>query len=198
MLKRLISVAFLSVASFASPGSAADIAALSWNGEFIASEEGTVSLKNAILTKDSEALTVELVLESFQAGADGGKSEASSSFSGQFVVLKPQNVKLPTINATIHGHVVKTAGSTARVDILIGGVKKTIEWKSGDVKAGSFVETMSITAADRQLVEPVPVSAIIFVNNQAGTGAVLISIEKIDVKVTEANSVASLSPAFAH
>ncbi len=194
MLSRLVCI--VAVAASVS-AHAADVAGLDWNGEFLVATESALAPKSVMVGRTADALTFDLEMDSLQANADAAKLEDSSAFSGQLVILKPSQVKRPTITAKIFGHVIKTAGTTARIDVVIGNQSKKIEWNAAAVLSGTFEESIVVTAPDRNLVEPLAVSAIVLVNRPADGGAIAVTIEKITVAVTEATSVASLSPDFA-
>ena len=195
MLKRLVCLFFLSGVGVAT---AADIAGLGWNGEFLLAQDGGGESSSANIVKSPQSLDFKLEFNALQAGADGQKTEGTSSFSGQLLVMKPQNVKLPTITIKVQGNIVKTLGSTARVDVAVGDLRETFEWKADEVISGNFEKILSGTATDRFLAEPLKVTLITWATKTPGDGAVLVTVNKLDVTVAEASSVANLSPDFAH
>jgi hypothetical protein len=195
MLKYLLCMVILFGAGTAN---AADVAGLGWGGEFLLAQDSGSETKSANISKSPASLGLQLEFASLQAGADGAKAEASSSFSGQLVVLKPQNIKIPTITLSLKGTIIKSLGSTARVDIIIGDLRKTYEWKVEQILSGSFQDTLSATVGDKLMSAPMPVSVTAWVTKTPGGGAVLVTVDKLDITIAEANSVASLSPDFAH
>lgn len=173
----------LVVAVFACAGArAADLVSLEW-GAFSTDIEGAIAPEVVTASTGRDELTLTMTLKSLSANADGAKTEDSASFAGYFPVQQPDYVALPQLYVELEGHIIKTPGATARLDVIIGNEKKTIEWKAGDNLAEAFTSTISATVADGQLPSPFPVAATLYVSKPADGGAVLVSLEKINLTV---------------
>ena len=96
---------------------------------------------------------------------------------------QPNYVSLPFMRIQLHGQIVKTEGSSARLEITIGGVQKTIDWPEDKSVAEQFSTTIDAAVPGGELPVPFPVSAVVSVKKPAGSGAVLVSLDKIDVKI---------------
>ncbi len=192
MIRRLVSVGVLSILLAGAPAIAADVVSLEWAGEFRLAVDSDVKPKDVSIAGGNNELSLEMALDTLVAGADGSKTEGSSSFSGEFIIRQPHQVSLPSVNITLRGHIIKTAGSMARLDVKIGNTEKTIEWKAEEVLSEPFVSSMSVSIVEGFVPVPFPVSAVAYVNKQPGGGAVLISLETIDVKIGQVR-VASFS-----
>jgi hypothetical protein len=193
MIRRISAAGVLSVLLMAAPALAADLVSLEWGGEFRLAVDSGVKPKTVSIVGGGNELSLEMALDTLVAGADGGKTEDSSNFSGEFIIRQPRKVSLPSVNMALRGHIIKTAGSTARLDVKIGGAEKVIEWKAEEIASESFVASMSVTLVDGFVPVPLPVSAAAYVSKQPGGGAVLVSLEAIEVKIGQVR-VAS----FAH
>lgn len=129
------------------------------------------------------------VLAPMSANADGGKHEGSASAKANIVVDKPGSAFGPYVVIELEGHVVKTLQSTARIDIQIGELKKTIEWNEDQIKSGIFKITINENIPEGVMPALIPVSAIAFVT-QAGNGhAAMVSLEKIQLKYSNPQMV---------
>lgn len=183
MIRNLLCAGVLSSLLIGAPAIAADVVSLEWGGEFRLAVDSAVKPKEVSIASGNNELSLEMALDTLVAGADGSKTEGSSSFSGEFIIRQPHHVSLPSVNIALRGHIIKTAGSTARLDVKIGATEKTIEWKTDEVLSESFVSTLSVSIAEGFVPVPFPVSAVAYVNKQPGGGAVLVSLEAIEVKI---------------
>jgi hypothetical protein len=182
MICRLLSAAFVVVTLLGASAKSADFASLEW-GEFRQDAESAVKPKSVSVVNGQEDLSVAMTLDTLVANADGAKTEDSSSFSGEFLIQQPHYVTLPAVDIELKGHIIKTAGSTARLEVTIGNTRETITWAANEVASGAFSKSITSPIAKGQLPAPFPVSAAVFVNKEAGSGAVLVSLESIDVKI---------------
>jgi hypothetical protein len=180
------------------PVGAADIAALGWQGEFLLSQDNSVEAKSMAVRGGPANVELALELGDFQITADNEKTEGTSSFVGQLIVLKPANVPLPSLSITLEGHLVKTLGSDVRIDLTVGDFRKTFNWSADQTHNGVFREAISATPRDRHMKDPLPVSIVAWVTRPKTAGATLLTVDKLSVNVTAAASVASLSPDFRH
>ncbi len=183
MIRKLLSVGVLSVGLLCVPAVGADFASLQWSGEFRLDAESGVTPKSVDVVNANNELNLGMTLETLVASADGIKMEGSSSFSGEFVIQQPHQASFPSVTVELRGHIIKTAGTTARLEVTIGDIKKTVEWKADQALSEPFLTTISAPIANGIIPTPFPVSAIAFVNKDAGSGAVLVSLEKIDVRI---------------
>jgi hypothetical protein len=119
------------------------------------------------------------VLGPMVANADGGKRESSASATANIVVDRPGDSFGPEMVIELEGHVVKTAQATVRVDIHIGSMKKTLEWKADEIKAGIFKITFNEIIPPGVLPKLIPVSALAFVTQTGDGHAAMVSLEKI-------------------
>ena len=182
MIRRLLGVGLVAVTLFNVTAYAADFVSLEW-GEFKLDAESAVKPTSVSVVNGVEELSMSMALDTLVANADGGKTEDSSGFSGEFLIEQPHYVTLPAINIELKGHIIKTAGSTARLEVTIGDTKNSFEWQTNEVVSAPFSKTITTAITKGQLPAPFPVSAIAFVNKAAGAGAVLVSLESIEVKI---------------
>lgn len=167
---------------FTTQSFSADMASLEM-GEFITSSESPISPKSVSIDSQREALHFSMKLDALSATADGSKMEGSSSFSGNFTVLQPYNVSLPVAKIQLKGHIVKTAASSARLDIIVGDAKEKIIWEENEVAAGLFDKTLNVVIANGQVPVVFPVSATLLVTKSPGSGAIFVSLDSIDVQI---------------
>jgi hypothetical protein len=185
-VRMLLSAGLVLASVFGGPAGAADLVSLDW-GEFNLDAESAVKPKTVTVKTGKDQLSLSMELDSLVANADGVKTEASSSFAGQFSIQQPDYVSLPSIRFELRGLIVKTAGSTASLDVSIGSMTKTISWKEDEVLSEPFSASFSGTVPDGQLPSPLPISVLAFVKKAPGGGAVLVSLEKIDVQIGQVN-----------
>ena len=152
-------------------------------GEFITSSDSEISPKSVSIDSGREALHFSMKLDALSATADGSKMEGSSTFSGNFTVMQPYNVPLPVAKIELKGHIVKTAASSARLDIIIGDAKEKIVWEENEVAAGLFDKTFDVVIANGVVPVVFPVSATLLVTKSPGSGAIFISLDSIDVQI---------------
>ncbi len=186
MIRVALSSLFFVFALFGTVVSAADTSSLEM-GDFNIDTDSVVKPESVAINNSSKKLTFSMHLDSLVANADGKKTEGSSSMEGNFVVQQPQKISLPTMTVQLRGHIIKTVGSTASLDITIGTALNTIKWNADEVLAKAFDITVNEAIPNGELPVLLPVSAIALVNKNAGGGAVLVSLESIDVTFTPIN-----------
>lgn len=130
-----------------------------------------------------QEIDMSWVLDPLVANADGGKKEDSASVEGNLVVPEPGYVTAPYMVIELNGHIVKTADTTVRLDINIGGKNHTTAWPTDDAQAGKFKITLNAVMPEGKLPDYFPVSAIAFVTNNSRGGAAMVSLEKINIRV---------------
>jgi hypothetical protein len=129
------------------------------------------------------AIDMSWVLDPLVANADGAKTEDSASVEGNLIVVEPGQVTAPGMIIELTGHLVKTPHTTARIDVQVGSTRRTISWRPDDVQAGKFKIELNATMPEGELPAYLPVSALAFVTNERKGGAVMVSLEKILVRV---------------
>jgi hypothetical protein len=182
MFCKTLAVAVIGFSLMGAASNAADFVSLEW-GEFNIDSESPVKPKAVTFANGPEKLGLSMTLDTLVANADGATLEDSSSMIGDFVVQQPHHVSLPTMTVELSGHIIKTAGSTAHLEVTIGASKKIVDWTSTEVLSGPFTVTMNEAVPNGQLPAPFPISALVTVSKEAGGGAVLISLDKIDVGI---------------
>jgi hypothetical protein len=130
------------------------------------------------------------VLDPLVATVDGAKSEGSASVEGNLVVLEPGYVTVPSMVIELTGHVVKTLRTTARIDVRIGATHRTVSWKADDVQSGRFKIELDAPMVAGKLPAYFPVSALAMVTKEGTSGAAMVSLEKIVLRVGKARVVA--------
>ena len=186
LVRKLLSLGVLLAAFVGAPAGAADLVSLNW-GEFNLDSDSAVKPKSVDVKADKDELSLSLELDTLVANADGAKTEASSSFAGQFSIQQPDYVSLPSMHFELRGLIVKTAGSTASLEVTVGNLKKSVVWQDNEVLSEPFTASFSGSVPDGQLPSPLPISVLAFVRKAPGGGAVLVSLEKIDVKIGQVN-----------
>lgn len=139
--------------------------------------------QQAVIAPTANEIEMSWVLDPLMAHADGGKREGSASATANLVVTEPGFASASYMTIELNGHVVKTAHTTARIDVRIGGKSHTIEWPADDVQSGRFNRTFKATLPEGKLPPYFPVSAIALVTRERDGGAVLVTLEKIVVRV---------------
>lgn len=182
MVCKALAVACIGFALMGGASKAADFISLEW-GEFNIDSESVVKPKTLAFVNGRERLGLTMTLDTLVANADGAKLEASSSMTGDFVIQQPHSLSLPAMVVELSGHIIKTAGSTAHMEVTIGASKKVVDWASADVQSGPFTITMNEAVPNGQLPAPFPISALVLANKDPGGGAVLISLDKIDISL---------------
>jgi hypothetical protein len=132
---------------------------------------------------DGDEMNLVWVLEPLVANSDGAKLEDSASVESNLLVTDPGSVSQTKMIIELSGHVVKTARTTARIDIRIGTSNRTVFWKSSDVEAGKFKISLNQPMPAGKLPDYFPVSALAFVTKDGKNGAAMISLEKVVVRV---------------
>jgi hypothetical protein len=183
MRVRLMSACALVVAAGLSVSAyAADLVSLGW-GEFRPSEENTVAAKAVTLAAGANELTLDIALAPLTATAEGETTEGAVSYAGDVAVAQPDYISLPQMRIELHGQVVKTEGTEARIEVSVGGVTRVVEWPVDQAVAENFVKVIDAEVPGGQLPAPFAVSANIVVKKPTAAGASLISLQQIKVKV---------------
>jgi hypothetical protein len=137
--------------------------------------------EQAVIAPKSEEIQLSWALDRLVAQADGSKREGSASARANLVVTEPGFASSSAVTIQLSGHVVKTARTTARIDVQVGGKTYSVRWTSDDVEAGRFSRTFKATLSEGKLPSYVPVSAIAFVTRERDGGAVLVTLEKMTI-----------------
>jgi hypothetical protein len=119
--------------------------------------------------------------KAFEANADGDKQEDSASLIRKLAVPKKSRGYRSDMRVTITGHIIKTSGSTARVDVSAGAAKHSFTWPADEEKSGKFNISFNYTMPQGNLPAMVPLSAIAFVTKEKKAAVVLVTIDKIDI-----------------
>jgi hypothetical protein len=128
-------------------------------------------------------IDLQWVLDPLVATADGSKTEGSASAEANLIVVEPGSMSSSYMVIELSGHVVKTAQTTARIDVRIGDIRRTVSWKTDDVESGRFKVEFRADIAEGKLPDYFPVSAIALVTNGGKATAVMVSLDKIGVRV---------------
>jgi hypothetical protein len=168
-------VAILGVSAFA-----ADVVRLDW-GDFTVESDSPTKPKSWDVKADRDRMSLAMTFDSLTAKADGDVKEGSVSMSGHFAVHQPQSVALTNLHIELHGRIVKTAGSTARVDVTIGEAQGSIEWQESEVVADAFTRAIDVAVEGGQLPNPFTISAVASAKKTSESGAAIVTLEKIDV-----------------
>ncbi len=146
-------------------------------------EKPAVANREVVPEAEQKEINLSWVLDPLVANADGAKKEGSAGVEGNLVVAEPGFVTAPYMVIELRGHVIKTPGSTARIDVRIAGKNHTFSWSAEDVQSGKFVFTLNEEVPAGDLPSYFPVSALAFVTNSAKSGAVMVSLEKINIRI---------------
>jgi hypothetical protein len=182
MIRKSIGIGLVAVALFSLSAKAADFVSLEW-GEFKIDAESAVKPVSVSVVNGSEELSLAMTLDTLMANADGAKTEGSSSFSGEFLIQQPHYVTLPAVNIELKGHIIKTAGSTASLEVTIGNTKNVLKWDATEAISAPFSKSIISPVTAGQLPAPFPISASAVVSKEPGGGAVFVSLESIEVKI---------------
>lgn len=182
MIRNLFYTSAILTCCFTAHSFSADLVSLEM-GEFVTSSESEIAPKSVSIDSSRETLHFSMKLDALAATADGKKLEDSSTFSGNFTVMQPYNVSLPLAQIELKGHIVKTAASSARLDIIVGDAKENIVWDENEVAAGLFDKTLNVIIANGVVPVVFPVSATLLVSKSPGSGAIFVSLDSIDVRI---------------
>jgi hypothetical protein len=142
-----------------------------------------VKLPKVAVEPLGDDINLTWVLDPLVANSDGAKLEDSASVEANLVVTDPGYVAEPVMIIELTGHVVKTARTTARLDIRIGDTKRTVSWNADDVQSGKFKISINEPMLEGKLPDYYPVSALAFVTKDGKDGASMISLEKVVVRL---------------
>ncbi len=181
-MRKFVVSAVLATTLMASGVFAADLAGLNW-GQFVTSETSESQSPVVELASENGKLKARIKVGDFAANADGATTNASATFAGEFLLTQPRNTDLGSLRATIGGLIVKTSGSSARIDVAFGDVKKTIEWANAEVKSERYEHVMTATVPGGRVPVPFPVSALILTSKPADSGAVLLTVDSIEIEL---------------
>jgi hypothetical protein len=182
MIRVSLVSAMVGLFALSSTAIAADLSSLNL-GEFsIAADSPTVP-KSVSVQNTEKQIVFSVKLDHLVANADGGKLEDSASMTGTFPVQQPHKIQLPSMTVVLSGLIVKGLGSTAKLNVKIGDVEKTVEWKADEAASKSFEITLDELVPNGELPVPLPVAAYAIVNTDSKAGPVLVSLETIDVKI---------------
>jgi hypothetical protein len=184
MIRGMFVSTFFAISLFGNVAIAADLVSLEM-GEFNIDSESLVKPTSVSVVNGQNQLKFSMTLDALVANADGGKTEAASSMTGSFLVQQPHKLSLPSMTIELRGHIIKTAGSTARLDVTIGDNKHTIDWKADETAAKSFDVVLSETVANGELPASFPIAASAVVSKNVDGGAVLVSLESIEVTINQ-------------
>ncbi len=154
-------------------------------------EEKAVANREIPPESGNREIDLSWVLDPLVANADGAKKEGSSGVEGNLVVAEPGFLTSPYMIIELRGHIIKTLNSTARIDIRIAGKNHTVSWPAEDVQSGKFVITLTEKVPEGALPSYFPVTALAFVTNAAKGGAVMVSLEKINIRLGKVRLAAS-------
>jgi hypothetical protein len=180
-LVKLLAAGLLFAACFDVSVQSADLASLDW-GKLTVEADSSIKPKSWDAKTASNSMSLSMTFDSLTAKADGNINDASSDFSGYFTVQQPRSVSMPTMQIELKGNIVKTAGSTASLDVKIGGQSQLIEWKEEEEVAGPFLKTINASIAGGQLPNPFAISVTANAKKQPDKGAAVISLESIEIR----------------
>lgn len=146
-----------------------------------------IILKSAVAPSEIEqannSVNLSWTLGPLVANADGGKNEGSASITGNLIIDKPGAKIGPQLNIELIGHIIKTPQSVVRIDVQIGDVKRTVTWKSDEIKSGTFKIMLHERLPAGVLPETFPASALAFVTKEGDGHAAMVSLEKINLHI---------------
>jgi hypothetical protein len=146
--------------------------------------------KRALQPTGSE-MNLVWVLDPLVANSDGAKREDSASVEANLVVTEPGSVLQSEMIIELSGHIVKTIGTTARLDVRIGNSHRTVSWSTDDVQSGKFKISLNEVIAAGKLPDYFPVSALAFATKDGKQGAAMVSLEKVVLRVGKVQAVAT-------
>jgi hypothetical protein len=132
---------------------------------------------------DRKEVDLVWVLDPLVATADGPRKEGSAGATGNLIVTEQGLVASPYMTIELSGHIVKTAGATARLDIEIAGKNHQFNWKADDIEAGTFVVELKGTLAEGSLPAYFPVSALAFATKTSKGAVAMVSLEKVRIRL---------------
>lgn len=134
---------------------------------------------------DRKEVDLSWVLGPLVATADGPRKEGSASVEGNLIVVEPGYVTSPYMIIELSGHVVKTAGSTARIDIKVAGKSRKVVWDLDAVESGAFTIKLNETLSEGSLPAYFHVSALAFATKTKRGSVAMVSLEKVRIRVGE-------------
>ncbi len=132
---------------------------------------------------DQKEVDLSWVLDPLVATADGPRKEGSASVEGSLIIHEPGYVTSPYMIIELSGHVVKTAGSTARIDIKIAGKSRKVVWDVDQIESGAFTIKLNETLDEGSLPAYFHVSALAFATKTKRGAVAMVSLEKVRIRV---------------
>lgn len=182
MIRRVALGVVLAALAFGGSAEAADLPSLQMT-DYNPSQDSPTVPKKVVVNTAHEEIKLTMVLDSLVANADGEKLEDSASMEGELIVEQPTYVALPQMLIELTGHIVKTPNTWARLDVTIGSVKRSFSWKGDDVQSGTFKFNILESIPGGKVPPAFPVSALAFATRTKEGGAVMVSLDKIQVKL---------------
>lgn len=146
-------------------------------------DQQDVAVRSDVEEPASGEIDLSWALDPLVASVDGARSEGSASVEGNLVVAEQGYVTAPYMIIELTGHVVKTVQTTARIDVSIGDMRRTVTWKADDVQAGRFKIELKAPLKAGKLPGYFPVSALAIVTKEGKSGAAMVSLAKITLRI---------------
>jgi hypothetical protein len=180
----------LFVALSSSVSFSADVSALEI-GDFTPHTDGLFTTASAVTSLGKSETNLAMKIDAFEVKAEGDVNESTSSFSGHFEVSQPARLPIRKVEVEISGLIIKSAGSTAMINVNFGGTTKTITWGEADTLAQAYKETITIELPDGRLPAPFPVEAIATVKKAPNGSSVLVTLKEINVRMGELSTAST-------
>lgn len=136
-----------------------------------------------VAARNRHEIDLAWVFDPLIATADGSKKEGSGEVEGNLVVLERGYLSSPYLIIELSGHVVKTAGATARIDIRIAGKDRKFVWGVEDVKSEAFTIRFNETLSEGKLPANFPIAAFALATKTKQGAVAMVSLEKIRIRV---------------
>jgi hypothetical protein len=178
---RSLAAGIMLVALLGVAAQSADLVRLDW-GDFTLESDSQNKPKSYDAKAGPGGMTVSMTFDTLTAKADGKVNDASASMSGHFTVHQPRSASMPDLRIELRGRIVKTKGSTARIDVTIGNEQRSIEWSESEEVADAFVRTFNASIEGGQLPNPFTISATASAKKTTDHGAAVITLESLSVE----------------
>jgi hypothetical protein len=163
------------------PIHAADIARLEW-GAFVVEDDSSGGYQEVKTSVSDDGRAILLKFASLEAKADGSTLEGRSAVSGRYEVFQPVADPFTSCSVEVEGHVIKSAGSVARLVLTIGGQEQVIEWPAGQALSEKFRKTVDVAMpAGGRLPNPFVVGVEAYARKDGAADASYVSVDTIRV-----------------
>jgi hypothetical protein len=160
---------------------AADLVKLEW-GPFVVESDSSGKRKSWSAAPAPDGMTLSFLFDGLVAQPKSA-GEALANLSGYFDIDQPASIKTDIMKVDLRGHISKTRGSSARLDVAVGPLRKTFDWPRDMEKSEDFTVSLETPIAGGMLPDPFPIAAVAQARADTAQDNVLVTLDSIDLSV---------------